>query len=135
MKSLGSHNTSPSEAIAIAVISWWAFEENNVLMGVEVLADKAGTHNFPSFHDKDVGKVLIEHSEYWEQFQTSLKANPGMLYVWNRSSLCHDKEFFCKQLAPDLGRALKQSLWWHKRIAEILKVKKDMKSVRKVMDS
>lgn len=132
MKSIGAQSTSGHEAISIAIIMCW-MEEAQIFKNVEELAEKAGAHAFTSFHDWSVGYVVYSQTDLWQQFSKYMTDNPRVHAIW-KLSLAGESSFK-ESIATDLGIALKKSEWWTKNIAEMERAKRNLKKVRKVMES
>jgi len=134
MKSLAASTTSGMEAIALAVIHWWAHRHATIYDEIEVAAGRVGTHGFLSFHDVDVGLVLVEAEKYWDRFIKDVGSIPAVHAIWDLSTYNH-REFFDRQIATEIGIRLKASAWWKKNLPEIELHKRNMQKVRKVMES
>jgi hypothetical protein len=132
MKSIGAQSTGGPEAICIAVIMGW-MEEVQIFQDIEELAEKAGAHAFTSYHDWAVGQIIYKQKEYWQIFSKYLADNLRVAAIFK---LSHGNERDFKDcLATDLGIALKKSGWWARNLAEMDRTKRNIKKVRKVMES
>jgi len=134
MKSLAASTTSGMEAIALSVIYWWAHRHATIFDKIESAAERVGTHGFLTFHDTDVGQVLVEAEKYWDTFIKDVGSIPAVCVIWDLSSY-NNRTFFERQLSTELGIRLKASAWWKKNLPEIELHKRNMQKVRKVMES
>lgn len=107
--------------------------EFGIFQEVEKLADEVGAHNFTNFHDTIVGKTLIHSADFWGRFSKFLVSNKYVAAIWTKSGC--DRIFFENNLATSLGIRLKQTKWWSDHLDEMEKAKRQLKKVRKVMES
>lgn len=101
---------------------------------IETVAERAGPNKFINFQDTMVGRVLVEHSQYWHTFTRDLGDNPALHYIWSQSTH-NSRSFFEQQLSIELGIRLKASAWWKKNLVAMELNKRNLKTVRKVMES
>lgn len=92
---------------------------------------------FKDFHDLSVGGAILDEDNTLDKFYAWLAHNPKLNLVadYEYVSMWGNRTWSFNYLAMDLGQRLKQTKWWEKNTKKLEKYKKDLKVVKKIMNS
>jgi hypothetical protein len=80
--------------------------------------------------------VVNDHSDIPDRFNKYVAGNPDLAAIYKKAGRIHTSgDSFETRVSPNFGRHLKTSAWWTRNLKEIEKHKKNLKDVRKIMES
>lgn len=134
MRSIGASSTSSQDGIRIAIIMWW-FEKSQILKKVEEYADKIGEEELLNLDIHQTGLAIVRAGNIWNKFVKDVQDSPEISIIANYTDTLTHWGSFEYEVSTEFGKALGGSSWLASRKAKVAKIKRDMRIVRKVMES
>lgn len=125
-------------AVLTALLEWWAETHGARLQALDI-AKTLPLWSFKSKHHKDVGAVVLKVRDFATEFWDAVDGNPTAKWLMTKVPGVQEHptlEFLAReQIAWDLGKFIRASVWWHENQDAIERERTDAKRVRDVLDT
>lgn len=123
-------------AVLYTLLGYW-YEASNLESRLEAMAASIPHESITALYDENLGKAIDKDKTLCDEFLSFLSQNPFGQYVMRDRDfrLSFSPTFISNRIWKDIGMALKKTQWYRDNLHGIKKSMRQMKSVRKIMES